>query len=339
MIRSRDARTRTGFTLIELLVVIAIIAILIGLLLPAVQKVREAAARMSCQNNMKQLGLAAHNYESANQALPAGFLGALPTATPYGTSSSPSSGSNQFVGQIVPLLPYMEQENLFRQFMTGLPADYLSADVGYPAWWNYAGPWGSRTAQPKTLLCPSDINQQANVGTWFTTFQASATGFTISVGWLTGGGSGPGGTWTDLGKTNYVGVAGRGGVAIDPFRGAFYNRSKERLATMQDGTSNTFLFVEYAAKRVPTTTPFDHNISWIGSGTFPTAWGALPRAAEPDTNWFMASSRHSGIFQVCLADGSVRSIRYPGNAASASLNAYNIGAGANDGRVFIPDDL
>ncbi len=130
MAATRSPR-RSAFTLIELLVVIAIIAILIGLLLPAVQKIREAAARMSCTNNLHQISLAAHNYASANGYFPPGTLvSPNARATDY-TFPAPFAGP--YTGTLAFLLPYIEQDNLYKlldqslfQFNTTLGVQYTS---------------------------------------------------------------------------------------------------------------------------------------------------------------------------------------------------------------------
>src|SRR5437899_6136076 len=103
--RFRTCLCRPGFTLIELLVVIAIIGVLVGLLLPAVQKVRETANRMTCQNNLKQIGLAVHNYHDANRTFP-----------PGGVTNGPCCGTKSGATWAIYLLPYLEQENLYKLY-------------------------------------------------------------------------------------------------------------------------------------------------------------------------------------------------------------------------------
>src|SRR5579875_140134 len=131
----RQACYRFGFTLIELLVVIAIIAVLIGLLLPAVQKVREAASRANCQNNLHQIGLALHNYHDSQGSFPSGYLCSQPQANPDYTSPG--------WGWAALLLPYIEQGNLARQINFALPIEDPS---------NFA----ARTMILKLYVCSSD---------------------------------------------------------------------------------------------------------------------------------------------------------------------------------------
>ena len=134
MVRVLHRRSPSGFTLIELLVVIAIIAILIGLLLPAVQKVREAAARMQCANNVKQLGLAVHNCNDTYQSLPPLSAPDAVTVTP--SSAGPFAGKNYTL--FAWLLPFIEQDNIFKGMSTS----------------GYAGGQYYRTV--KTYVCPAD---------------------------------------------------------------------------------------------------------------------------------------------------------------------------------------
>src|SRR5262245_23647382 len=143
---------RRAFTLIELLVVIAIIAVLIGLLLPAVQKVREAAARIQCKNNLKQIALAAHNYESALGKLPPGLLGDRGAYYPMSLRQGP------YVGVLAFLLPYLEQDNVYR--LLNVNWDF---DFGYPnpgqvnqPWWTDANNVLAAQARIKTFVCPAD---------------------------------------------------------------------------------------------------------------------------------------------------------------------------------------
>ncbi len=215
---------RSGFTLIELLVVIAIIAILIGLLLPAVQKVREAAARAQCQNNVKQLALACHNYESANSVLPAW---SMMTAT--------ESGTAHFF-----LLPYIEQENLYRA------ANGHSYNV--------------RTAAVKGFACPTDVT---NPGGQFSGDAVAQNAARISVGGVPYGG------------TSYV-INGQ--VATAQQSSGHAVKGSRTLISITDGTSNTLLFSERMAWCMGPDFPVVGGTPNLGTGSFTySIWSRGPR--------------------------------------------------------------
>src|SRR5262249_53047997 len=141
---------QAAFTLIELLVVIAIIAILIGLLLPAVQKVRDAATRVSCQNNLKQLGLACHNYHDANGYLPSGYVPdpGADASDNYMTLNNMEPGARNDI-VFISMFPHVEQPNVYTLFKT--------APASQTANWGVLGnpPTGPAAYLIKTYICPA----------------------------------------------------------------------------------------------------------------------------------------------------------------------------------------
>jgi len=225
-------RHRSAFTLIELLVVIAIIAILIGLLLPAVQKVREAAARAQCQNNLKQVGLAAMNYHSANNVFPPGIN--IPTSTQYPgvsgtlfTSTNPATNyatifgpapyANQFFNWPEALFPYLELTSLYEQLnLTQSQYSNLSTTQG-------AAVGGTPV---KILVCPSDNLPNPAVIQGYDNYW---------YGIISYGGNAGAGVFSYPGNFSSVPMT---------LWGVFYVNSTVKITDIHDGTSNTFLFSE-----------------------------------------------------------------------------------------------
>jgi prepilin-type N-terminal cleavage/methylation domain-containing protein len=242
--RSRPA-PRKGFTLIELLVVIAIIAILIGLLLPAVQKVREAAARMSCTNNLKQLGLALHNYESTYGYFPTSGEG--PNTTNQFTTFDTASTFTQ-------LLPYIEQDNVYKQ----MSEVYRYNDSRFPN-----NQVATKTTI-KTLLCPSNgLYKVDPQGYGECDYMPIAYVDIVPAGDPLGSGLPPGQRDTEpAGSRKYRGpgmlmlhyevVDEKGNLTLDPncnyTRTPNNKRAPRKVTHVLDGTSNTIAMIEDVGK-------------------------------------------------------------------------------------------
>jgi prepilin-type N-terminal cleavage/methylation domain-containing protein/prepilin-type processing-associated H-X9-DG protein len=264
---------RSAFTLVELLVVIAIIAILIGLLLPAVQKVREAAARIQCQNNLKQIGLACHAYHDARKCFPPGYV-----ATVSYPATSPGWGWAAF------LLPYIEQDNLYRQLNLNAPLETQPAIQ----------------ALVPVYLCPSDQPPDAA----FTVTDATFTPLTRAA------------------PSSYAATVGQDASEVDALTGdgVFYRNSKTRIADIADGTSNTTLIGDRAwvqTQGIWAGAP-DGAVTRAGSqNVWPNATGPSQALILVHNNWINIttdadgglddfSSNHTGGVNMLFADGSVQ---------------------------------
>ena len=333
----RPIRSRLGFTLIELLVVIAIIAILIGLLLPAVQKVREAAARMKCSNNAKQIALAYHSYESAFGKLPAGY-------------------SPQMVGSLLFILPHVEQDAMFKNFhltpanffwwapppiMANVPATGGPTTAPAPSTTGLYGASGT----PSVFVCPSAPDPaSASAPSQVRIFGFPNKDFDPVFA------SVPQAMYhfvsdparTIVGKTHYLPMGGYV-ASFDEYRGFFHYRSANKLGSTLDGTSNTVMVMESVGGFVDFGSGATQATGWVmtswSSAIGYSNFGACPDRANPNCQ-FTSQGRglsphipgtfHAGNrITTAFGDGSVRGI-----SSSVDFALFVFMCGINDGQIL-----
>jgi prepilin-type N-terminal cleavage/methylation domain-containing protein len=327
--KSFPHQDRRAFTLIELLVVIAIIAILIGLLLPAVQKVREAANRAKCVNNLKQIGIACHNYEGVFNRLPPG-------------------GDTVGSGPLVYLLPYMEQDNQYRLYVQPTSSVVLNAP-----WYSLQDATGQRNrpasgpATPprppvqygaegkiSSLICPSALPPETYETVWLGISYGTAGTDYATVMPANHLRSGVPGSLV-LGRSSYA--ASLGDWRYGPgYRGMFYyDKGSQAIATVADGSSNTMMFIEMAGGKWPgSSAGLNWGCSWAQNGNF-TAFGVSTGNADPNQNGAaLFGSYHTSLINVVYGDGSVRGLS---NLAAFNTTNFPIWAamsGVADGQVL-----
>jgi prepilin-type N-terminal cleavage/methylation domain-containing protein len=354
------SRKMRGFTLIELLVVIAIIAILISLLLPAVQQAREAARRTQCKNNLKQIGLALHNYHDVHLMFPAGAIFSESGAYPddlWGFSFWPH------------ILPYLDQGNMYNQLDSGPQCgmmfpwsvfglgDLTGGETNYNV---------ANKVKIPTLLCPSSVLNPYSA--WAQEFGDI---FSVDIDLLAPSyvgisGAAPGGTFTESRITTDVGAGVGGGLlagyGIQSWGGMMIINRNVRIGHVMDGTSNTLLLgeqsdflVDATGDRVQLPHHWGFLMGAVDRGThtdFPTAPGSpnggaynlttiryppvassviaeLTDGVTGDVGYNIPlNSAHTGGSQALLADGSVHFI-----SANIDMDTLRFLATRDDGRV------
>ncbi len=320
-------KRRLGFTLVELLVVIAIIGILVGLLLPAVQAAREAARRMQCSNNLKQLGLTLHNYESTYKKLPTGrmSLGSNRRGTPTTYITDPLSKNGH---GLVTVLPFMEQTNLYNQFNhSGAYGDFINTSfslgggapasplpIGLSAAVNGNALLASKQG-PSTFYCPSDGGSPIIASSENAVYLADSGVLKL-----------------DFYKTCYDFVSSQNTFrfgnhyryASVATRYMFGENSYATMGSITDGTSNSFALAEQTLELFNGRTSGWSYAGWVSVGldpvgnfntTFPAQginiWNynnnasALNKVPGRRASWYNVASLHTGGAQFVMGDGSV----------------------------------
>jgi len=289
-----------GVTILELVVVVSIIGMLVALLLPAVQSARDAARRLSCQNNLRNIGLAAVGFETTYQRFPPGYVGSK-----YNNLNDPNC---TWIGSLAYLLPFLEQGSVFKTIESerdlGVDAILGTSELSVENWWNRNDACldTSRYRFPM-FECPSDSGIGSE-GVLATVHVMRTSGRMLIIGRQELAFERTG----KLGVSNYLGSSGFAGGTGNLFamRGVFFNRSKTSNRDILDGTSNTLLYGEVTGAWNHLQKPMrkTHSFAWMGSGAIP-----LVRGLEVKKQFDAFGSMHSGgLVSFVFVDGSTRSL-------------------------------